>query len=71
MPLRTRVHRIEGTAYIDMYMPVTEGTQWLARAVWPDDMPQRPAVIAELLRHIGKAVTAGHIPVEAFNVPTT
>lgn len=71
MPLKTSIHHSEGIAHIDMYVPVTEGTQWLARAVWPDDVYQRPAVIAELLRHIGKAVTAGHIPVEAFHVPTT
>lgn len=69
MPLTTQIHVLQDQTLIDMYLPVTAGTQWFARAVWPDDVSQRPAVIAELLRNIGKAVKAGHIPAEVFYVP--
>lgn len=71
MSINTRLHVLQDQTLIDMYVPAKAGTQWFARAVWPDDVAARPAVISELLRHIGKAVVAGDISVEAFHVPTT
>lgn len=70
MTLRTEFQTFEEVEYISMYVPTT-GTQWMARAVWPYNLWERQAVMAELLRTIADAVKASKIPEEAFYVSAT
>jgi hypothetical protein len=62
MHIKTSLIDIEGIPHIDAIVSGIPGdTAYFARARWPDDESVRPAVVAELLKTLSKAVRDGVI----------